>query len=298
MVIREILLEGRRLAFVFCTDLKRPIGPNGWYSATADAAAITRLGWGPLFGVPTGKINNIVIVDVDPRNGGDETFDAELSWLPPTLTHRTKSGGRHLVYKYPAQGIKNFSGSVGRWPGIDILSDGKGAVWPPSRGYEVIDDRPMAECPTRLIAMVETLRTPLWVGKNNASLMPSNWSAPADHEVPKPLYFLAALSTSCPQHKRRVIGVLRPLVRTSRGRNKVCFNRAVCFRENFIACGIITVGAAADLLFICMELNGYVFDKERGDYRARSTIRSGLGVKDINEALFSPHPRQERDHDQ
>jgi hypothetical protein len=248
--------------------------------------------------VPTGKINNIVIVDVDPRNGGDETFDAELAWLPPTLTHRTKSGGRHLIYRYPEQGIKNFAGSEGRWPGIDILSDGKGAVWPPSRGYEVIDDRPMAECPIRLIAMVETLRTPLWVGKNDASLMPSNWEAPADHEVPKPLYVLAALSTSCPQHKRRVIGVLRPLVRTSRGRNKVLFNRAVCFRENFIASGIITVGAAADLLFMCMELNGYVFDKERGDYRARSTIRSGLGVKAINEALFSPHPQQERDHDQ
>jgi hypothetical protein len=37
----EVTLEGRRLHWLHCTDLKRPIG--GWYSATADATA-TRYG--------------------------------------------------------------------------------------------------------------------------------------------------------------------------------------------------------------------------------------------------------------
>jgi hypothetical protein len=286
-----IELEGRVLHCIYCSADKRPLGPHGWYSASTDAA---KLEPGPNFGVAAGRINNIVIVDCDPRNGSDRTLAEELAWLPATRTHRSRSGGQHLIYKYPPRGIKNFSGSEGRWPGIDILSDGKGALWPPSPGYEVLDPRPMAECPTRLIAMVETLRTPLW-GRNNASLMRSSWRAPADHEVPKPLYVLAGLSTSCPQHKRRVIGVLRPLVRTARGRNRVLFNKAVCLRENFIPGGIITVGAASELLFMCMELNGYVFDKERGDYRARSTIRSGLGVKDINEASFSPSREQEHE---
>jgi hypothetical protein len=147
-------LEGKQLHIVYCSASRAPIGPHGWYSAVADAAGIARLQRGPNIGVACGKINNIVIVDVDNRNGGAETFTAELAWLPPTREHRSRSGGRHLIYKYPVQGIRNFSGSKGRWPGIDILSDGKGALWPPSSGYEVVDDRPLHLCPDRLCDLI------------------------------------------------------------------------------------------------------------------------------------------------
>ena len=293
MVVREILLEGRRLHCIYCTDLKRPIGPHGWYSATTDPAALMRLGWGPLRGVSTGKLNGIVALDVDPRHGGDVTLAEKLAWLPETRRHRTMSGGEHWIYQYPEAGIPNFTGTDSNGlPGIELKSDGYGVVWPPSRGYSVIDDRPPAECPTRLIALVKTLRTPPPPREESgASLISSDWKPQADYEVPPPLYIMADRLTSCPQHKRRVIGVLRPLVRTSRGRNKALYNKAVCFRYEFIPYGIITIEAVGKLLFMAAQLNGYV--AKRGDAKTWSTIRSGLGV--INEAPSSPHPQEQAD---
>jgi hypothetical protein len=155
MVIREILLEGRRLHCIYCDNDKRPMGwGRGWADAVADPVAMRRLRWNFNIGVRTGRINGIVVVDIDPRNGGDRTFAEELSWLPPTRTHQSRSGGRHLIYRYPKAGIRTFSGSKGRLAGIDILSDEKGVLWPPSPGYTVIDDRPMAECPERLREMI------------------------------------------------------------------------------------------------------------------------------------------------
>src|SRR6516165_4336254 len=83
MVIREVLLEGRRLHCIYCTDLKRPIGPHGWYSATTDPAALVRLGWGPDVRVGTVRINTTSTTAPDLRNGTIRTFAAELAWLPP-----------------------------------------------------------------------------------------------------------------------------------------------------------------------------------------------------------------------
>jgi hypothetical protein len=295
MVVREILLEGRRLHCIYCRGDKSPAGPHGWHSATADPAELARLGWAALIGVATGKINNIVAVDVDPRHGGDKTLAEKLAWLPETRRHRTMSGGEHWIYQYPEAGIPNFTGTDSNGlPGIELKSDGLGVVWPPSRGYSVIDDRPVAECPVRLIALVKTLRpAPRPRGEGSgASLITSDWQPQADYEVPPPLYIMADRLTSCPQHKRRVIGVLRPLVRTARGRNKVLFNKAVCFRYELIPHGIITIEAAGKLLFMAAQINGYL--AKRGDAKVWSTIRSGLGV--INEAPLPPHP-QEPDHD-
>jgi hypothetical protein len=146
----QLFLEGRALHTIYCNADKAPIGPHGWYSATTDPAALIRLGWGPLHGVPTGKINGIVAVDVDPRHGGDVTLAEKLAWLPETRRHRTMSGGEHWIYQYPDGGVPNFTGTAANGlPGIELKSDGYGVVWPPSRGYSVIDDRPVAAATTR-----------------------------------------------------------------------------------------------------------------------------------------------------
>jgi hypothetical protein len=99
----EVKLEGRVLAVIYCDANRKPMGwGHGWADAAVDPAAIARLRWGPYLGVATGKINGIVVVDVDPRNGGDQTFAEHLSWLPETRTHQSRRGGRHLIYKYAA----------------------------------------------------------------------------------------------------------------------------------------------------------------------------------------------------
>jgi hypothetical protein len=81
-------------------------------------------------GIATGKKSGLLIVDVDPRNGGDETLEdleVELGKLPPTVTVLTGGAGRHLYFSFPGQGIR---GSLGA--GVDLLGDGKLVVAPGS----------------------------------------------------------------------------------------------------------------------------------------------------------------------
>src|ERR1051326_4439165 len=74
---------------------KKPLPRYGYCDATIKLSVIT--GWwsrwpDALIGTPTGK--NFVVLDVDPRHGGDETLVA-LGGAPATPTALTASGGRH-----------------------------------------------------------------------------------------------------------------------------------------------------------------------------------------------------------
>jgi hypothetical protein len=254
-----LFLEGRALHIIYCYADKAPIGPHGWYSAVADATGIAKLKTGPNTGVATGAINGVVIVDIDTRNGGDKTFAEELSWLPPTRTHRTRSGGRHLIYRYPPQGIRNFQGREGRLPGIDILADGKGVLWPPSPGYTVLDDRPMTDCPDRLCELVGALcttpRTPPVLPREDGPLMcPTTAEGTVFRELPKALYFrvreLVPLSDIVTRHHwRRVEGMLRCVVYGDEGNHNAVLNWAAYYiAHDLIPVGILTRENAETLL--------------------------------------------------
>lgn len=74
--------------------------------------------------------NGIIVVDIDPRNGGHLAWH-ELSrgqYLPDTWIVSTGSGGTHIYYRLPeSMTIKSQS-----FRGIDIQSTGKYVVAPPS----------------------------------------------------------------------------------------------------------------------------------------------------------------------
>ena len=75
-------------------------------------------------GIVTGKISNLVVIDIDPRHGGsDEQFKAIL-----TPHCRTGGGGWHYYFSY-TDGVKN---KAGLWNGIDIRGDGGYVIVPPS----------------------------------------------------------------------------------------------------------------------------------------------------------------------
>lgn len=78
--------------------------------------------------IVTGKISDIVVVDVDTNRGGTPhaLFDAS----PTGLISKTGSGGYHLFYKYPAQ-TNHVPNRVGQ-DGVDIRGDGGYVVGPPS----------------------------------------------------------------------------------------------------------------------------------------------------------------------
>lgn len=84
-------------------------------------------------GIATGAGSGIVVLDIDPKNGGVHSFEQieQEFELPPTLTARTGSGGHHYYYRHPLDGkIPNSASKLG--PGLDIRGDGGFIVAPPS----------------------------------------------------------------------------------------------------------------------------------------------------------------------
>lgn len=82
--------------------------------------------------VVTGALSGVVVLDVDPRHGGDESLEkleAVNGALPQTVEAVTGGGGRHLYFAHPGRETRN---RVGIEPGLDLRGDGGTIVLPPS----------------------------------------------------------------------------------------------------------------------------------------------------------------------
>ncbi len=129
---------------------KRPLTLHGFKDASGDLEQIDRW-WGSNaragVGLPTGKINGLIVVDLDPRNAGGEVvaengqtvfrdadelacefFGAES--VPETWTVETPGGGLHFYFEHPGETV--VPGIKGWMPGVDIKSDGGYVCAPPS----------------------------------------------------------------------------------------------------------------------------------------------------------------------
>ena len=95
-------------------------------------------------GMVTGRISDVVVVDVDGAEGRETLATLNLE---PTLTARTGGGGSHHFYSIANRA--SFCSAVRILPGIDIRGDGGYVVLPPSlhksgKRYKWEDIRPMA----------------------------------------------------------------------------------------------------------------------------------------------------------
>ena len=87
-------------------------------------------------GIATGQQSGILVLDIDPRNGGTQTLqrlEKDLGPLPPTVTSNTGGGGQHRIFAHPAFSVRKDSTGKLLGPGVDVLSDGCIMVAPPSR---------------------------------------------------------------------------------------------------------------------------------------------------------------------
>ena len=113
---------------------KHPRTQHGVHDATCDKAKIESF-WSKWpnanIGIATGRVSGFVVINIDPRNGGLETFErleADLGPLPETPTAFTGGDGAHLLFDLPLIAI----GKDAAGPGVDVLGDGRMMIAPPS----------------------------------------------------------------------------------------------------------------------------------------------------------------------
>lgn len=155
---------------------KHPRTLNGLKDASSDPKQIER--WWTQWrdaniGVLAGESSGLTIIDVDPRNGGDQSLAAISHLLPETLTVQTGGGGLHLYFSH-VDGLRNSADKLGA--GIDIKTTGGTVVAPPSHHFSggyyrwLNEDAPIASLPDTivkrllspppaLVTMPQTLRT-------------------------------------------------------------------------------------------------------------------------------------------
>jgi hypothetical protein len=176
------LLEGTKLPAI-----------DGWPDqASSDPERVKRFWSDPVsgeaqhwnIGVATGR--GLVVIDIDDKDGKDGS--ASLAYLedlhgelPPTLTVRTPSGGRHLYFRLPP-GVwaGTNSGKLGQ--GIDVRAEGGYVAGPGSingaGGYVVIYPLPIADAPAWLVEKLRGVKP----AERIATAAPEDLDQPADVE--------------------------------------------------------------------------------------------------------------------
>jgi len=121
------------------------------------------------YGIVTGKISGIAVLDIDAGSGGiDSVRDIFGDEWPVTPTLQTPGGGYHLYFQYPDSGVRNSAGTIGA--GLDIRGGGGCVVGAGSvrdgRSYRWVDDLspeevPLAPFPESLITQRNSLQDEL-----------------------------------------------------------------------------------------------------------------------------------------
>jgi hypothetical protein len=152
---------------------KEPLTRQGVKDATTDEATVRRW-WAQWpranLGVATGGVSGLVVLDVDPRSGGDESLhdlEARHGPLPETVTALMGGGGAHYYFAAPP-GMVIRSRQLA--PGLDLKAEGGYVVAPPSvhpsgRPYEwevahSPDEVPLAPLPDWLLELAQDGRSP------------------------------------------------------------------------------------------------------------------------------------------
>ncbi len=121
-------------------------------------------------GRPTGEMHGIFVLDTDVKAdiNGEESLREQGIEPPNTFTVRTASGGLHRYYKHPGYRIRTDANILGAHSGVDVRGDGgNGYVrCPPTPGFTVIDDSPIADASPELLELVRYKeREPIAVGE-------------------------------------------------------------------------------------------------------------------------------------
>ncbi len=142
---------------VFPCNGKVPVTAHGLKDATTDRDQIEAMWRGrpdASVAICTGFGSGLVVLDVDGEEGSEalRQLEREHEELPQTRSVVTPSRGQHFYFQYPGGLIGNSVGKLGA--GLDVRSDGGYVIAPPSPGYELDEQGPVADLPEWLMALM------------------------------------------------------------------------------------------------------------------------------------------------
>jgi Protein of unknown function (DUF3631)/Bifunctional DNA primase/polymerase, N-terminal/Primase C terminal 1 (PriCT-1) len=150
---------------------KHPRTKNGHHSGTRDPEQLRMWcrSW-PRTNLAVRTGGGLLVLDIDPRNGGERSLKALIEAhgpLPETPTVSTGGGGIHYLFEVEG----TISGKTGVWPGVDVKADGGYVVVPPSVH---VSGGAYAWSPGSGIGDLPRARAPQWLlealcGKTSAS---------------------------------------------------------------------------------------------------------------------------------
>lgn len=120
-----------------CTNTgKHPKIDNWLENCSSDSEQIVR--WWHKWpdaniGLATGTKSGFVVLDVDPRHGGQKSLEnlvSQYGQLPNTLVANSGGGGVHLYFRSPDIRVTNRTNIL---PGLDVRGDGGYIIAPPSQ---------------------------------------------------------------------------------------------------------------------------------------------------------------------
>ncbi len=160
----------------------------------------------PAYGIPTGDLNAIVVIDVDFRNGGEDSWVSlyhEYN-LFSTYSVKTGGGGRHYYYKIPRAGIRGCKLVKHGYPGIDFQATGQfvigpGSLHPSGSRYEILNDSNLAELPQSFIALLDS-KTELEECAKSTSIPPESQWPTLERRLERALKYVARMPGAVSGH--------------------------------------------------------------------------------------------------
>lgn len=131
------------------------------------------------FGLATGITSNIVVLDIDVKNGKNGWASLKGKEIPETVTVTTRSGGTHFYFRYPVNidfKFGNATDMYGKDSGVDIRGEGGFAVMPFTPGYTWNEGKGFGE--------IEIAEMPNWIIEDYLAFKNSKVKASKPNRTP------------------------------------------------------------------------------------------------------------------
>ncbi len=259
---------------------KTPLTPHGFRDATTNPDQI-RAWWeqwpSALIGGAMGSASGLFAVDPDiPKEPGDP--DGLAAWnalaerhggVPPTHSHETPSGGRHVLFAYP-EGLRitNKEGAL-KGTGINVRGDGGYVIMAPSkmtdgRVYRVADEFDFwtfAAAPEWLLHLITAEPEKTEEPRSEPGPQSQDHGPRRDAAVER--YVTAAVDREC-----------AAAVRCAGGGRNIQLNISAFSLGTLVGANVLGSNEATRRLYAAAETAGLV--KEDGKRAVMATIESGM----------------------